>query len=94
MQRIEAPPQTASEPTSEPPVVVYTTAWCGWCRKTLAHLDRRGVDYWNRDIEQDREAASELRRKTGSTAIPVVDVEGELVRGYDQRRLDELIDAL
>jgi mycoredoxin len=93
MRRIEPPPAEAA-PDRDAEVVVYTTSWCGWCRKTLAYLDRRGVEYWNRDIEQDREAASELRRKTGSTAIPVVDVDGELVRGYDQRRLEELIDAL
>jgi glutaredoxin-like YruB-family protein len=72
-------------------VVVYTTSWCPWCRKALAHLDRHGVAYENRDIERDREALDELRRKTGSHAVPVLEIDGELVRGFDRPRIDELL---
>jgi glutaredoxin len=93
MHRLEEPPANLSA-LGEASVTVYTTAWCGWCRKTLAHLDQRGIPYVNRDIELEQGAARELRSKTGSTAIPVVEVDGELVRGYDRKRLDELIDRL
>ncbi|MEB2343585.1 MAG: glutaredoxin family protein [Deltaproteobacteria bacterium] len=72
-------------------VVVYTTSWCGWCRKTLAWLDERGVDYENRDIERNPEWAAELERKTGGQSIPVVDVGGRLVRGFDPGTLEELL---
>jgi glutaredoxin len=85
---------SASMPLPQRPeadVVVYTTKWCGWCRKTLAHLDRKRVDYVNKDIEDDPDAARELRRKTGSTAIPVLEIDGELVRGFDTRRIDQLL---
>jgi glutaredoxin len=82
-----------SEPVrgDEPAVVVYTTSWCGWCRKTLAWLDERGVAYENRDIERDADWAAELQRKTGATSIPVVDVGGSIVRGFDPDRLAELL---
>jgi glutaredoxin len=72
-------------------VVVYTTSWCPWCRKTIAWLDARGVDYENRDIEQREEWAAELREKSGAGSVPVVDVGGRLVRGFDQRALEELL---
>ncbi|MEN8181916.1 MAG: glutaredoxin family protein [Myxococcota bacterium] len=72
-------------------VVVYTTSWCGWCRKALAHLDRNGIAYDNRDIERDRQANDELRRKTGSTGVPVLDIDGELVIGFDPSRIDQLL---
>lgn len=78
-------------PRAEAAVVVYTTSWCGWCRKTLAWLDARGVAYDNRDIERDEAWAAELRRKTGGTSIPVVDVGGRIVRGFDPDRLAELL---
>ena len=52
-------------------VIVYTTSWCGWCRKTLAFLDQNGIDYENRDIEADDEWRQELREKTGSNLSPV-----------------------
>jgi glutaredoxin-like YruB-family protein len=72
-------------------VVVYTTSWCPWCRKTLAWLDERGVDYENRDIEADPEWREELIEKTGRSSIPVVEIDGELVHGFDPKRLSELL---
>jgi glutaredoxin-like YruB-family protein len=75
----------------EPEVVVYTTSWCGWCRRTLAWLDAQGVRYRNKDIEADDRHRDELLRKTGRTSIPVVEIDGELVRGYDPARMQELL---
>jgi glutaredoxin len=72
-------------------VVVYTTPWCGWCRKTLAWLDRRGIDYENRDIEANDRNRSELIEKTGRTSIPVVEIDGELIRGFNPSRMGELL---
>lgn len=77
----------------EAEVVVYSTKWCGWCRKTLAWLDGRGVDYVNKDIESDDRYRSELVEKTGRTSIPVVEIDGELIRGYDPGRMAELLRA-
>jgi glutaredoxin-like YruB-family protein len=74
-------------------VIVYTTSWCGWCRKTLAFLDQNGIDYENRDIEADDAWREELEEKTGSTSIPVVEIDGELVRGYDPARIRKLLES-
>lgn len=76
---------------ARPDVVLYTTSWCGWCRKTIAHLDRHGVLYDNRDIERDQQAYEDLKRKTGSTGVPVIEIDGELIRGFDRERIDQLL---
>jgi glutaredoxin len=73
-------------------VTVYTAPWCGWCRKTLAFLDERGVDYVNKDIEADPDFADELREKTGGTAIPLVEIDGNPIRGFDPRQMTALLD--
>jgi glutaredoxin len=86
-----APPEAPARRGEAASVVVYTTSWCGWCRRTLAWLDARGVAYENRDIERDPRWAAELQRRTGSQAIPVVDVDGELVRGFDPATLERLL---
>jgi len=75
----------------DPEVVVYTTAWCGWCRKTLQYLDERNVRYVNKDIEANDWHRKELIEKTGRTSIPVVEIDGELIRGYSEARMDELL---
>jgi glutaredoxin-like YruB-family protein len=72
-------------------VVVYTTSWCPWCRKTLAWLDARGVEYENRDIEKNPAWRDELLEKSGSTSIPVVEIEGEVIRGFNPGRMGELL---
>jgi len=72
-------------------VVVYTTSWCGWCRKTLAFLNQQGVEFENRDIEEDESYREELLEKTGGTSIPVVEIDGQIIRGYDPQRMAQLL---
>ena len=72
-------------------VVVYTTSWCGWCRKTVAFLTKQGVDFENRDIEADEMWRDELIEKTGGTSIPVVEINGQIIRGYDPQRMGQLL---
>ena len=76
---------------TDPEVVVYTTTWCGWCRKTLAFLDERGVRYVNKDIEANDWNREELIEKTGRTSIPVVEINGELIRGFNADRMEQLL---
>ncbi len=80
----------------EGPVIVYKTSWCGVCKQLEAYLNKKGVEYIAKDIEQDRTAAAELQAKakqagvpTGS--VPMIDVGGELLRGFDRKRLDQLL---
>ena len=72
---------------------MYSTSWCGFCRKTFAYLDAKGVRYQNRDIEKDDYYRQELIRKTGRTSIPVVEIDGTLVRGFNPHKMDRLLAA-
>jgi glutaredoxin-like YruB-family protein len=74
-----------------PEVVVYTTPWCGWCQKTLQYLDQKGVRYVNKDIEANQWNRDELIEKTGRTSIPVVEIDGEIIRGYNVQRMEQLL---
>ena len=72
-------------------VTVFTAPWCGWCRKTLAWLDQRGVTYVNKDIEAAPRHREELIRKTGRTTIPVVEIDGALIRGYSPGKMENAL---
>jgi len=85
--------EVLTERAMEHEVVVYTTSWCGWCRKTLAFLTEQGVPYENRDIEANDMWRDELEEKTGSTSIPVVEIDGELIRGYNPGRMQQLLES-
>jgi glutaredoxin len=91
-QGLEAPQQVAVTDG----VVVYKTAWCGVCKKVESYLKKKGVAYEAKDIEKDRSAAAELQAKaqaqnvrTGS--VPVIDVRGQLIVGFDRARLEKLL---
>jgi glutaredoxin len=71
-------------------VLLYYAEWCGYCRKTRAELDRRGVSFQMLDIENPA-TLDELVEKTGQRGIPVVDVGGKILIGYDPEGLDRLL---
>lgn len=80
------------------PVVMYSTQWCTYCRKAKDWLSGRGVEFIERDIEEDPDAANELARKALAAGIrkggvPIFDVDGELVIGFDVEKLEALLEA-
>ena len=73
-------------------ITVYTAPWCGWCRKTLAFLDQRGVDYVNKNIEADEDYKDELIEKSGGKSIPFVEIDGTQIRGYNPGKMAALLE--
>ena len=57
-------------------IVVYSTAWCGDCRRLKAQLARHGIAYREIDIDADPAAAELLQKRTGRQAIPFVEIDG------------------
>ena len=56
-----------------PDVLMYTTSWCGDCRRSKALLDRMGVPYDEVNIEQDTAAAAEVQRlNNGRRSVPTI----------------------
>jgi glutaredoxin len=69
-------------------VVLYTTSWCGVCKKAKAWLKNKGVAYTEKDVERDKEATLELGHKCAQAGVrahgvPVLDAHGRLVVGFD-----------
>ena len=83
-------------PSRSNDVVVYSTAWCGYCRKAKAWLTKKGIAFTEKDIEKDMDAAAELASKAAAAGVqpngvPVIDARGTLVLGFDQARLEQLL---
>jgi glutaredoxin len=92
-QRPGSPPATKIDRDR---IILYGTAWCGACAKARAYLRQRGIAFDDKDIERDPAAAAELARKAARAGIspervPVLDVRGTLLQGFDQRRLEALL---
>lgn len=76
-------------------VILYMTDWCGWCRKTRALLQEIGADFEEVDIEKSAEGREEYEKKSGGgSGIPLLDIDGTIVRGYDEARIRKLVAEL
>jgi len=71
-------------------VVLYGAEWCKWCHTARRFLDDRRVAYEYRDIDVPA-AKAELHQKAGPGGIPVVDVGGRILRGFDPDGYDSLL---
>jgi glutaredoxin len=93
--------KTAQEDASAPPpkplptgvdVIMYCTQWCPGCRRARAFFQQYGVQYAEIDITRDREAARRVRGwANGHETTPTLQIKGEVVVGFDQRRIMELL---
>jgi len=77
-------------------VTVYSTSWCGVCKKAMRLLDSWGVPYVEKDIEGSRKAKLELASKAQAAGIqpggvPVIDVAGTLLQGLDEATLNSVL---
>jgi glutaredoxin len=97
----EAPePAPAASPAmaadgDEPRITLYLTRWCGYCRKARTLLKELDADFVAKDIEKNREAAREFSAKSGGRGgVPLIDFDGEIVRGYSDRTIRQLVRQL
>ncbi len=72
-------------------VIVYTTPTCPWCQVVKRYLEERNIPYREVDVSTDMEAAMEMIAKSGQQGVPVVEIDGEIVVGFDRERIDALL---
>jgi len=77
---------------SQPEVVMYATAWCGYCAKARSFFQNHGIDYVEFDIERDAEAA-QIYERLGGGGVPTIQVGETIVHGFNEVRLSGLLGA-
>jgi len=83
IERLFNPSQVVAEQVrANARVVLYATDWCGYCKLTRRFLDQKGIPFKEYDIDKDAEARKAYEA-LGGRGIPVLDVNGTLIRGYE-----------
>jgi glutaredoxin len=92
----ELPSMPTPSGTARPAVIIYGASWCGPCHQAADYLRKKGVAFVLKDIENDPDAAREMRAKlahagihTGS--IPVIDIRGKVLVGFSAQSVDEAL---
>ncbi len=72
-------------------VVIYSTPTCPICKRAKAYLTEKGISYQDIDVAASSEAARELIKKSGQMGVPGIIVYDEMLIGFNQAKLDELL---
>ena len=72
-------------------IKVYSTSWCAFCHAAKQYFDKLGVKYEDVDVEHDVQAAQEMVSKSGQMGVPVIDIDGNIIVGFDRQRIDQLL---
>jgi glutaredoxin-like YruB-family protein len=75
-----------------PKVMVYSTPICPYCIKAKQFLKQNNVKFEDIDVSMNPVKGQEMMQKSGQTGVPVIDIDGKIVIGYDVARLRSLLD--
>lgn len=75
-------------------VTIYTTTFCAFCATEKQWMDKLGVKYVSKNIEEDDAARDELLEKLGGNfqGVPVTDINGEMILGFNRPVLQEALE--
>ena len=68
-------------------VKVYSTSSCPWCQAAKDFLKANNIPFEDIDVGQNEKAAQEMILKSGQTGVPVIDIDGKIVKGFNKRQV-------
>jgi glutaredoxin-like YruB-family protein len=72
-------------------VKVYSTPSCPKCKQLKKFLSERGVEYEDINVASDPAAAQEMIEKSGQMAVPVIDINGKVIAGFNKKKVVEAL---
>ncbi|MFQ5753685.1 MAG: glutaredoxin family protein [bacterium] len=74
-----------------PNITIYTTPTCVYCKMVKAFFKEHNVSYEEKNVTTDDKARDEMIQKSGQMGVPVIDVDGNIVVGFDKGQLSKLV---
>lgn len=72
-------------------ITIYTTPTCVFCKMTKSFFKDNNVAYEEKDVAVDAKARDEMIEKSGQLGVPVINIDGQIVVGFDKDKLSQLI---
>lgn len=73
-------------------LIIYTLNGCPHCRALKEFLKLKRIEFENIDVEKDENAAENIIERTGQNGFPVIDLDGELIIGFDEEELNKILE--
>ena len=82
MENIEKPQQK---------VRIFSTSTCPYCITLKEFLKEKGIEFEDIDVSQNKTALDEMVKKSGQMGVPVVDIDGRIIVGFDKEKISKLL---
>ena len=72
-------------------IELYSTTWCGYCKKARSFLKTRGIEFKEYDVEKDKDAASRHRKLNRRGGVPVAVINGKKIIGFSEAAYESVL---
>lgn len=72
-------------------ITIYSTPTCAYCKMAKEYLTSKQIPYTDINVATDHAKQEEMIKKSGQFGVPVIDVDGKIIIGFDKRKLDEYV---
>lgn len=72
-------------------VTIYSTTVCPWCVKAKKYLESKNIEFVDLNVAEDMEAREQMLKKTKQMSVPVLDINGTIIIGFDKKAIDDAI---
>jgi len=72
-------------------IKVYSTPTCPWCIRVKQFLKDSNIAFEDIDVSSNQAAGQEMVKKSGQMGVPVLDIEGEIIVGFDKDKIKQVL---
>ncbi len=75
----------------QPRVIVFSTPTCSFCNQAKLYFRQKGIRFRDVDVSRDQAAARDMVRRSGQQGVPVIDIGGRIIVGFDRPKINQLL---
>lgn len=83
--------QARTRRRKQPRVIIFTTPTCGYCNAAKQYFRHSRIRFREVDVSKDQAAARDMQRRSGQMGVPVIDIGGRIVVGFDRAKINSLL---
>jgi glutaredoxin-like YruB-family protein len=72
-------------------ITIYTLPTCPHCIRAKEFLTKHKIKFKNKDVSNDEKALQEMIKKSGQQGVPVIDIEGKIITGFNEEELKKVL---
>jgi glutaredoxin 3 len=72
-------------------ITIYSTPWCHFCKMAKEYFKSKNVEWIEKDVSTDIPAQQEMISKSGQLGVPVIDIDGQIVVGFDRPKINQYL---